>query len=407
MSPAALRRTSVLPVLLALAVAVMAPTGASTGAPATGAPASAAAASVASSSAAAGRLATLTVLPPISQPGRKIASASKARTVVSASFKPATSGRPVVLARKKAGRWQPVARTTTVKGLAEFSVPTSRGRTTFRATAPAFRGRPAVGTKAVSSRGRAPDFVDEFDRRGLRSAWGQRHAFYNPWGLRNCAKSAPQAAVVTGGALRLSVLPDSTRADLCTAYRMDGSVIGQFPYRLNGHVATDGQYDFTFGVAAARMKFQRPRGQHASFWLQPTTLRPEATTAAAGGAEIDIIEWFGDNRRGGGLASFLYHPSAKGSVKVGGVLEDAARYLDGRSDRWWSRYHVYSVEWTPKAYVFRIDGKQTWRTTAGVSHQPEFLILSLLSSDYELENLRSAGLPQHAYVDWVQVWEHR
>ena len=62
---------------------------------------------------------------------------------------------------------------------------------------------------------------------------------------------------------------------------------------------------------------------------------------------------------------------------------------------------------THGAYVFRIDGQETMRTNQGASH-PEFLILSMLSSDFELGDLGSgASLPQHAYVDWVAVWPRR
>ena len=69
---------------------------------------------------------------------------------------------------------------------------------------------------------------------------------------------------------------------------------------------------------------------------------------------------------------------------------------------------MFSVEWTPTEYVFRIDGQETMRTTNGVSHDPEYLILSMLSSDFELGLLGGDGhLPQHAYVDWVQVWTQK
>ena len=72
------------------------------------------------------------------------------------------------------------------------------------------------------------------------------------------------------------MLADPARAtESCTAYRADGSTIGQFRYRLNGHISTEGKHDFKFGVAAARMKFQKARGQHASFWLQPTDYNDE------------------------------------------------------------------------------------------------------------------------------------
>ena len=53
--------------------------------------------------------------------------------------------------------------------------------------------------------------------------------------------------------------------------------------------------------------------------------------------------------------------------------------------------------------MFRIDGQVTHRLTGPTSAQPQFLILSLLSSDYELKH--ATGLPQSMDVDWVQAWE--
>ena len=55
--------------------------------------------------------------------------------------------------------------------------------------------------------------------------------------------------------------------------------------------------------------------------------------------------------------------------------------------------------------MFRIDGQVTNTITEGVSGRPEFLILSLLSSDYELQHLKDEkNLPQHMDVDWARVW---
>ena len=154
------------------------------------------------------------------------------------------------------------------------------------------------------------------------------------------------------------------------------------------------------------MKFQKDRGQHASFWMQPVPYVPNATSAAEGGAEIDIIEWFGNSGDRGGLATFIYHPTTGGRQKVGGKLSDTDRYLAAKSDRWWRAYHVFSLEWTPSEYIFRIDGRETWRTSVGISQVPQYPILSLLSSDYELKNLGSeTRLPQHMYVDWVAMWQ--
>ena len=91
--------------------------------------------------------------------------------------------------------------------------------------------------------------------------------------------------------------------------------------------------------------------------------------------------------------------------KYGKVFPGAAAALRGRTDSWWSRYHVFSVDWTSSGYVFRIDGQITWRSSKAVSRRPQFLILSLLSSDFELGRLGGdERLPQHADVDWVAAW---
>ena len=65
---------------------------------------------------------------------------------------------------------------------------------------------------------------------------------------------------------------------------------------------------------------------------------------------------------------------------------------------------MFSLERSPTEYVFRVDGRETSRTSVGVSQREQYLILSLLSSDFELPNLNGT-LPQSMDVDWVQVWQ--
>jgi beta-glucanase (GH16 family) len=355
--------------------------------------------------------ATIAVLPPISQYGATPASPSSASTVISVRVSPITAGRPVVLSSRSGSAWRRVAETTlTAAGLAEFSVPSLvQGRpVTYRATASRYQGQAPVTTgPVVSSQWGSPDFVEEFSGSSLSGSWSHRGGAYNPAGLRNCSKGSPEAVRVAEGTVRLSVLRDESRSDTCTAYRANGTEIGQFNYRLNGHISTQGSADLTYGVAAARVKFQQSRGQHGAFWLQPTAPVPGASSATEGGAEIDVIEWFGTGGANGGLTSSVYYPTGNGTAKSGGWIVDPSRYLAGTSDAWWASYHVFSVEWTPQAYVFRIDGRETWRSSEGVSGRPQYLILSLLSSDYELPNLGGEDLlPQHMYVDWVQYWEN-
>ncbi len=371
--------------------------------------AAALAATTAGSAVAVDQAVTITVLPPVSQPGTKVGSVSAAQTAVAVSVTPSATGRVVRLDRLIRGSWQQVAQSPlNARGLAEFSVATYVGSQpiTYRATALAHQGLPALSSgTAVSTRWGSADFVEEFGGTALGASWSHRGPDYNPAGLRACSRGSSQAVQVSGGAVRLSVIRDPARSDLCTAYRSNGTLIGQFSYRLNGHISTAGRQDLTYGVAAARVKFQQPPGQHGAFWMQPSAPVPGATTAAEAGAEIDVIEWFGAGLNSGGLSSTVHYPTSGGQVKAGGWITNPSSYLSGKNDAWWSGYHVFSVEWTPTAYVFRIDGRETWRITDGVSQRAEYLILSLLSSDYELPTLGGEDrLPQHMYVDWVQFW---
>ena len=128
---------------------------------------------------------------------------------------------------------------------------------------------------------------------------------------------------------------------------------------LNGTISTSGKFSYTYGYAAARIKFAKGRGQHGGFWMQPQVQASRYGSPARTGAEIDIAEFFGKGYSNGGLAHFLYTYPRKGkTTKYGDVFRRASTALAGKSDSWWSRYHVFSVEWTPTGYVFRIDGTE-------------------------------------------------
>ncbi len=169
----------------------------------------------------------------------------------------------------------------------------------------------------------------------------------------------------------------------------------RYPYYLNGHVGTDAAFDFRYGVAAARVKFQKPRGMHGSFWMNTSGTAPQGTRPV----EIDTVEFFGKGHKDGGLAQFLHYKGRK----IGGLQKSANDALKG-NDNWWKKYHVFSVEWTPQGYSFRIDGQETFRTSKAVSNKQVIPILSLLSSDYELKDMPKSGKGSMK-VDWVRVWQ--
>ena len=352
----------------------------------------------------------LEALPQIVAQGKRPASANAAKAGFTATVKPGKPGRTVALQVQKGSTWKTVKKTKLNKqGRAEFGAPISKGgqALNYRATTTAFKGSKAGTSKSVStSRWLTATWTDEFSGNTLDPVWNFRGNGYEPDSLRNCSKGDPRAVSVGGGTARLSVLKDPGRSDKCVA-KKDGKSTGKFAYRLNGHIGTQGAFSFKYGFAAARIKFQKSRGQHGAFWMQPATSVDKATDPRLTGAEIDVIEYFGDKHPEGGLTSFVYSKNKRGQgVKTGSWIKDSKSFLTNKRDGWSKNYHVFSVEWTPKVYIFRIDGQESYRTTVGVSGQPQFPILSMLASDYEISKIgNDRKLPQSMNVDWIRVWQ--
>ncbi len=172
----------------------------------------------------------------------------------------------------------------------------------------------------------------------------------------------------------------------------------------NGMIGTQKKFEAKFGILAARMKFPRQQGQHGAFWMKPGIVEKNSENPAAGACEIDIVEWFGADRKDSATASNVYWGGDDGKKNRIGKMADLHEVLkpgELTSDA----FHVFSVEWSPKGYTFRVDGHETLRVTEGVSQQPQYLILSLLTADWEAPRLDHSQLPNCMDVDWVRVWQ--
>jgi beta-glucanase (GH16 family) len=168
----------------------------------------------------------------------------------------------------------------------------------------------------------------------------------------------------------------------------------------NAMVSTEGKVTFTEGIVAAKVKFPKAKGMHGSAWLQ-----------SAAGQEIDFIESYG---YGKGVASVVHVRDKNGKLKKS-PSKDAAGYVlksDTKKSKWWDKAHVFSVEIDGSQVIFRIDGKVT-RTMKNIPAQKYFLVLSLLSSDWELPLLKKQAkgvklkYPTTMTVDWVQAWQKK
>lgn len=325
------------------------------------------------------------LLPQLADPGEDARDADDASWVVEVVAGKEAAGTPVELEANGKDGWS-VVDTAELdgRGRADLLSPAS-GELRVVTDREAETGTEVMDTADVAG----PDLSDEFDSLD-EDLWASRLQGYA--GVRMCSKADDSAVEASDGVLQLSVIDDPD-AGKCRLGRR------AYDYRLNGHIGTQGLYEFRYGYAAARVKFQSARGQHGAFWLQ--TPSPGAGSPKEAGGEIDVIEYFGDGTKTGGLTQWAYWHQGKKVRKSGGFIEDHEEF----GEDWSNRFHVFSVEWTPDEYVFRIDGKVSFRTDKGVSGVPQFLVLSLLSSDYELKHMSDEELPQTMEVDWVRVWD--
>lgn len=320
-----------------------------------------------------------------------------------AVFKPAHPGRKVQVQAKKGKRWKVVA--TTVqdkKGNATFNVPgASKGKpVSYRVLAVKTKKDKPVASSAVKSSNWKLTWGDEFSGSGALDP-----TIWSTWvpgrqaGKFDCSDVLANNAYRQGGVamLKVSRLPGAqgAKTKVCPT--------GQFG---NAMVHADQpQHHLKYGFAAARVKFSPARGQHSAFWLDVPNYAGITAGNPATGAEIDVAEYFGDDRPKGGLASYVHWMNKKGGWDSVGGEYKSRHLLPNKKKEWSQGWHVFSVEWSPTGYIFRVDGTVTMKTSKSVSHIPEKVVLSSLTSMWEVPALKVNKLPSVTKFDWVRVWQ--
>ena len=340
----------------------------------------------------------LAALPPIVQQGPTPAVPEDAGQLV-AQFSPARPGRVVHLERLTGEQWLAVQ--TGAQDAAGTAVFTVADVATYRATTiSTVSGGAAETTNTVTTRAWDPIFEETFSGTELNTAvWNDQVRENNPDGRRSCARVDSSTRRVAEGVLHLGVGYDQSRPGQSCRYS-SAYDSGWIPYLTNSQVATENSFAFQYGFAAARMKLQRDRGMHSGFWMLPAHgILPPCDI------EVDVMEFFGENARSvSAIGGFVHKCTSRGqATKYGGIFQETAA-MKPAGDTWWDFFHVFSVEWTPNEYIFRIDGAEFYRETQAVSHKPAFLILSMLTSDYELRHFTPDRMSQTAQVDWVRVY---
>ncbi len=161
----------------------------------------------------------------------------------------------------------------------------------------------------------------------------------------------------------------------------------------SGAVNTRGKFEHAFGYYVTRCRVQRQQGHWPAFWLMCSGVNTIGNDGRDG-TEIDIVEipWLD-----GQLTSNLHWDGYGKEHQTAGIKFNVAGIQDG--------WHTFALHWMTNEYVFYVDGKETWRTTAGgVSQVPEFIKLTDEIGKWG-GDIRQATLPDHFEVDYVRVYD--
>jgi len=179
---------------------------------------------------------------------------------------------------------------------------------------------------------------------------------------------------------------------------------------ISGRLEGRSKFEFTYGTAAARIKLTPGAGLWPAFWALGTGRWPAT-------GEMDIMENVGDPT----WTNFALHgPGYSGNTP----LVSRQHFARGGDISGW---HIYSLDWTTDALVFKVDGAEEYRVTRAMVEQhgqwaydnPKFLIVNLALGGQYPQAVNKVtepyvGLPQSTVdliaadkalmvVDWVRV----
>lgn len=286
------------------------------------------------------------------------------------SAKHTKKSRPVQLQQSTDGVNWTVLKTAKLaaSGLVEFWVTPVAG-VSYKAVAPKYKSKKAVETSPTSY---LPGLAAHYDfaTGALPAGWTDWTAVgYGATG-RKCSAPKNQNWDLTSAGLSLKITQANVAANRDAAKRAGcaSKWLSKGYVFDNSMLSTAGQFTMSTGIVQSRMKFAKGRGMHGGLWLYATS----------GSNEIDLIEAYGAGKQ----ITHNYHPR-KGTKK--------AFYTKNKSSSWYAKEHTVSVEWNHSYLVFRVDGKVTKAYRAS-QNKDYFLVLSLLSSDWELKNLKASKL---------------
>ncbi len=170
----------------------------------------------------------------------------------------------------------------------------------------------------------------------------------------------------------------------------------------SGAVRTYGKFTEDFAYYEASIKFAPVHGIWGAFWMMVGSVGSEQN-GASDGVEIDIIESINGDRN---ICNSALHWDGYGAAhqKVG--------YDIPKHDIYDGEFHTFGLWRTEEAYVFYIDGEETWRVTSDqcdICPEQGYMKLTVEGADWAGAGTKKSieSLPADMIVDYVRVYSEK
>jgi beta-glucanase (GH16 family) len=158
-------------------------------------------------------------------------------------------------------------------------------------------------------------------------------------------------------------------------------------------IYTPGLFSHRYGYYEIRCQFPKNQGHWMSFWLQSPTLGLPPYEPGPTGTEVDIFEY--DCVGTDHLSHNIHWGDYYDNHEHSGYVSDVPGLQKG--------FHTVGLLWTQNEYVIYVDGKETWRTSYGISNQKLYINIT----DEIFDGLPEGYLVKDdmLMVDYVRVYD--
>ena len=238
------------------------------------------------------------------------------------------------------------------------------------------------------------EWSDEFNGSSIDSSIWTHETGYgnNGWGNDEWQyyTSDEENSSVANGYLTITAMSDET------AGKRNGSVTSA---RM---VTLDNNIDFKYGKVAAKIKVPTGQGIWPAFWMLGTNINSVGWPNCG---EIDIMEKVGGtDEKEQTVHGTIHYSDADGAYDYDGDGVELNEYLS-------YDYHVYEIEWSESAIIWKVDGEQYHSVDISNSQYDEFkedffIILNVaVGGNWPGSPDSTTIFPQEMSVDWVRVYK--